>query len=297
VIFTPDRRQGTLFHLAALVILSGVGLLGLLLAADTGSSPLFLLFLAPALLALSLIPWFIYRYFSLRNAQYTLEREGLRLRWGLRIEEIPMENVLWVRPVSELGIPMPLPRLRWPGAVIGSRSLPEDEEVEYLAGQTHDLVLIATPGRGFAISPADPPAFLHAFQHFLELGTLAQLPARSVYPASLLGRVWTNRAARGLVLVGLGLSLALWIMVAVAIPTREQVLLGFSQSGQTSTLAPAVRLVLLPVLNTGFVVIDLLIGLFFFRRENGQSLAYLLWTAGVVTPLLFLLAVAFILAA
>jgi hypothetical protein len=51
------------------------------------------------------------------------------------------------------------------------------------------------------------------------------------------------------------------------------------------------RLLLLPVINTFFVLADLSMGLFFFRREESQPFSYLLWGSGVLTPLLFLIAV------
>jgi hypothetical protein len=82
-----------------------------------------------------------------------------------------------------------------------------------------------------------------------------------------------------------------------------------------------VRLLLLPVVNALFVLANLLLGLFFFRRGEARSadnlpeeerpklttnplkpgggkvLAYLLWGGGVLTPFLFLAAVYFILRA
>jgi hypothetical protein len=46
---------------------------------------------------------------------------------------------------------------------------------------------------------------------------------------------------------------------------------------------------LLPVLNGLFFLADLLLGLFFFRREETRPLAYLLWMCSVmVSGLLFL---------
>jgi hypothetical protein len=174
-------------------------------------------------------------------------------------------------------------------------------QVEFLAAQTRPLVLVATPGRIYAISPDDPKGFLQRYQHFSELGSLAPLPARSVFPSFLLARVWATRPARYLILGGLALSLILLIWVSLAVPERPAVSLGFTPESLPTEPVPSVRLLLLPVLNIFFYLANLLAGLYFFRAEGEPEasvklpLAYLLWGSGVLTPLLFLLGVLFIL--
>ena len=58
---------------------------------------------------------------------------------------------------------------------------------------------------------------------------------------------------------------------------------------------PAVRLLLLPVLNGLLVLADLLVGVIYFRNEANRPLAYLVWGFAVLSPLLFLVSVGFIL--
>jgi hypothetical protein len=246
---------------------------------------------------MGIVPLLTYRLYALRNSLYVLERDGIRIRWGLRAEEIPMTSVLWVHLRSELGTPLPLPRLRWPGAVLGVRHWPGAGNVEFLASNARNLVLVSTPERIFAISPADPEIFLHTFDRFTEMGSLTPLEARSVYPTFLLTRVWRARAARVLLLASLVLSLSLLVWVSLTIPSRLQIYLGFKPDGTFGDPVPAVHMLLLPVVNTIFVLIDSILGLFFFRREESQPYSYLLWGMGVLTPFLFLMAVFFILQA
>jgi hypothetical protein len=265
--------------------------------------PAFLLYLVPALLALAVVPFLAYRAYAMWRASYILEREGLHINWGLRSEEIPMSTVRWVRLSGEMQGPLPMPFLRWPGAVLGVRRMPDGEEVEFLAAQTHPLVLVATPKRIYAISPHDPGEFLKRYQHFSELGSLAPAPARSVFPSFLLARVWSRSPARYLLLAGLGLSLVLLAWVGLAIPSREAISLGFTPEGVPAEPVPSVRLLLLPVLNLVFYLASALAGMYFFRSESlleanvRLPLAYLLWGSGVLTPLLFLFGVYFILRA
>jgi hypothetical protein len=290
-LFLPQRRPGLFFHIGAILLFLAVAGLGLWQAAGAVIGPVFLVYLLPSLLAVLVVPLLAYRTYALRSAFYILERDGIRLRWGLRFEDIPMPSVLWVHPASELASSLPLPWLRWPGAVLGTRHLAGAGLLEFLAASTKNLVLVATPERVYAISPADAQGFLQAYQRFTEMGSLSPLAGRSIYPTLLLSQVWETRPARYLLLASLALSLVLLVWVSLTIPSRQQVYLGYDPSGIAGDAAPAVRLLLLPVINTFFVLTDLFLGLFFFRREESQPFSYLLWGSGVLTCLLFLAAV------
>jgi hypothetical protein len=296
-----------IFHLGAIAILTAIAAWGLWQASLTDSSPIFVLSLLPAVLAVIIVPILAYRLQALRSAFYLLERDGITLRWGLRSEEIPINDILWVRPASELGSELPLPWLRWPGAVIGTRTHDGGVPVEFMASESGQLVLIATKKGMFAISPPDPAAFLSTYHRVTELGSFSPLKARSVYPTFLLARVWRRRRARYILLAGLAINLLLLAWVVIVAPRRGQVILGFQRGGEP---VPAIQLLLLPVLSSFFYLVDFISGLFFYRRGvmllatpagTGPSpapnmvLAYLLWGSGFITALLFFAAVAYIL--
>ncbi len=294
-VFHPDKRRGTIFQIGAVVLLGAAGGWGLWQASQAVASPAFLFTLLPALMACIIVPLLIYRIYALHTAHYTLEREGAHLRWGLRTEDIPMDTVLWVRSVDELKIDLALPWLRWPGSILGVRSISGIGEVEYLASRSRRLILIATTQRVFAISPVDEIRFLRSFQRCMEMGSLSPLSPRSVYPTFLLARVWSSRPARFLLLGSLAFSMVLLITVSVGIATHAEVALGFDANGDPRDRVPAVRLMLLPVLSGFFVLADFLLGLFFYRREQSQALSFLLWVSGALTPALFWVSVLFIL--
>ena len=309
--FNPSRRVGIVFNTVVLAILLTVVGGGFLLATRAVVSLFFLIFLIPALVALSLMPVFLFRAYSLYRAQYILKRDGLSLRWGLRGEDIPMNEVMWVYPAHAWEYPLPRPRIYWPGSILGTRRLPNGGIVEYMAGDTQNLVLIATTGRMFAISPSNPDEFMRSYLSLAELGSLTPLRARSSYAASLLTRVWEARAARILLVSGIALSVLLLAFVGVALPFRDTVSLGFRPDGTPRDLVPSVQLILLPVLNISIYVADVLAGMFFYRQGEkklpaeqaptdgfqegggsianiGTEMAYLLWISSVVTGLLFL---------
>lgn len=299
-VFSPPRRGGNLFHIGLILILLAGGALGLYMASQAQIGPIFLLSLLPGVAAVILVPILAYNLYSLQTAYYILERDGLRLRWGLRFEEIPMNTIIWVHTQEELVVPLPFPFLRLPGAVVGNRQLdasrqPGAESVEYMASKTRGLVLIGTQERIFAISPQHSEQFLYIFQRLTELGSLTPLAARSVHPTFLLARLWASGWARLLILTSLVLSMALLIWVALAIPSHVQVNLGFHPDGSPGDTVPAVQLFLLPVLNSLIVLVDIIAGIFFFRRKETQDLSYLIWGSGAIIPVFFLAGAFFIL--
>jgi hypothetical protein len=293
--FYPARRRGFLFHLVAIgIFLAAVGY-GLWQASRVETALDFLLHLLLALVSGVIVPYLLYRLYALQGAYYLLQRDGLRLRWGLRIEEIPADQIEWIRLEHALKSPLPAPAFAWPGAVVGLRRISDGRVVEYMADRSRDLVYIATPQRVYAISPADPGDFILTYQRLTELGSLAPIAQRSVYPASLLARFGQDLPARLFLLASGLVSVAIWLVVAVAVPGRQQIALRFTAQGIPGDYAPAVRLFLLPVLNTFFWLADLVLGMFFYRRIEYQPLSYLVWGTSFFTAALFLAAVLFIL--
>jgi Bacterial PH domain len=295
IFFLPERRRGMLYQVAVMVLLAILGVLGLWQASQAVLGPSFVFSLLPLLIAFVGLPLLAYRVYALQTAYYAVQREGVRLRWGLRQEEIPISAILWVRPGEALKERLLFPWLRWPGALLGARPAPGLGNVEFMASGTRGLVCIGTVERIFAISPRDPAIFIQQFHRLTELGSLSPIPARTVYPGLLLRNVWASRPARLLLIAGFLLSLGLLVWSSLAIPSRVEVHMGFEPDGSPGDLVPVVQLLLLPVLNSVFFVTDLFLGLFFFRRESSQSLAYLAWGMGAVLPLLFATGLFFIL--
>lgn len=309
--FAPPRRQGLLFQAAIAVIFGSASLLSLFLMLRTPIGLEFILFVIAALVAAAFVPWAVYRWFALRGAVYLVERNGIRIRWGLRLEDIPMSSVRWVRSEADvrrqLGKRLPLPLGALPGAVLGVRQLADGTVLEYLASDFSRMVLVATDDRVFILSPAKVDDFLYLIQRLLELGTISPWQRRSRNPTFILGEVWRNRTAR--LLLGLGLigSLALLAWVSLMIPNLDEVYLGYVAEEPT----PAAFLLLLPLANGFFYVVDALGGLYFYRRSLppltptdahelspfsplGKLYAYLLWGCSLLTTVFFYFAISFV---
>jgi hypothetical protein len=292
--FTPPQRFGTLFQMLLIGVFLTAAALGLWQAVYTSIGPMLILYLFPAFLAVFLVPLLAYRIYGLRTAVYSLEREGIHLRWGLRVEDIPIDHILWIHKKEELESHLHLPWFHWPGSLLGTRRAEGMEEVEFMASRTQGLILIGTPEQIFAISPANPDLFLHTVSQIMEMGSLAPIPGRSIYPTNLMSRVWTSRLARWMLIGCILFSLLLLIWVSIAIPSRSQVILGFEPNSSPGDMVPASRLLLLPILSTSFVLINFFLGLFLYRKDKNQPLSLLLWGSSTLLPLIFLIGVIFI---
>lgn len=279
-IFRPPRRSGLLFHGLIFILLGAAGTLVFLAALRQPAGGFFVLLLLLALLLVAPLPWIVYRGVALSRAVYRLERDGLRLRWGLRGEDIPLPDIEWVRRPADLAAQLPLPPLRWPGAILGSVQVPDLGPVEYIASSTENLLLIATRQRIYAISPENPNTFLRSYQETLEMGSLTPLSSASVLPAAYLAQVWANPLARGLLTTGFLINLALLIIVGLILP---------NQPATALRDVPTAQFILLPILGVLFYVVDLVTGLFFYRRAEYNMIAYIVWISAVVTSGLLLL--------
>ncbi len=293
--FYPPRRAGTFFHLIAILLLIAGSVWGLWQATNAQVGPIFLFYLLPALLAVPLVPIFVYRLYTLQNANYTLERDHVRLQWGWRIETVPTNVILWVRPASDLEVPLQMPRIRWPGSILGSRNLPDGRAVEFLASQGNSLILLGTANQAYAISPSDPDGFLQAYGQLIELGSLNPSQAVSIQPSFLFARIWSSIPARLLLLTGAALSIAALVWAIIAIPRLSQISLGFTALGKPRDPLPAIQLMFLPVFSFFAYVVNSSLGLFFYRSDHNHPWAYLLWSTSVLVGILFLMAIHFIL--
>ncbi len=292
--FPPPKRNGLLLHAVIVVVLAALAVWAFFSLSRAPVGPTIVIYLLVILVTVPPLPWFGYRAFALLRADYVLDRDSLAFTWGLRVEDIPLNDIEWIRPVSDLSTPLPLPTFGLPGGILGTRRHPDLGTVEFIAATRKDLLLVATAKRTYAISPEDAATFLATFRRATELGSLAPAEPRSQYPSFLLSRAWELPLARFLWIIGLFLNLGLLAWVTFLIPSVSRVALGFDPAGVPYDPVPSVRLILLPLASSVLFVAGLISGLFLYRNEKQQPLAVIVWASSALSGLLFLLAVLFI---
>jgi hypothetical protein len=292
--FPPPKRRGLTVHGIILLVLTIIAAMGFVTLSSAEVGPSFLISLLIALFSFAPIPFFAYRAYSLWKADYHIDRDSLAIHWGLRVEDIPLSDIEWVRPAQDLTHPLTLPALPFPGGLLGLRRHPDLGLVEFLAADVKKLLLVATAKRIFVISPDNPALFAQTFARATEMGSLAPVEARSVYPSFVVSQAWENGLARYLWLAALFLNIGLFIWASLIIPSTPRVALGPQFIGSELETVPSSQLIIFPVASLLLVVTGWIAGLYFYRWEKERVLAFVIWGSGTLTSLLFLLAVLFI---
>src|SRR5512140_2716109 len=292
--FPPAKQFGMIVHVIMIGVLAGASAWGFINLINAQVGPMFVFYLLVALIAFAPVPFLAYRAYALLKADYYIDRDSLAILWGLRIEDIPLTDIEWVRPASDLTEPLALPRFRLPGGVLGRRRHPDLGSVEFIAASAKNLILIATSRHVFAISPKDAAALVRTFARATERGSLTPTEAKSVYPSFVITQAWENPVARFLWISGLLLNLGLVAWVGILIPSLSKVPFGFNPFGVPNVTVPSVQLILLPLISALMFIIGILAGLYFYRWDKERPLAFVIWISSALSALLFLIAVLFL---
>jgi hypothetical protein len=292
--FSPPKRRGLILHGALIIGLTLIAMIGFvnLTLADVG--PVFLFALLISLAAFAPILFFAYRAYSLWYADYRLDRDSLSINWGLRIEDVPLAEIEFIRSTDDLTAPLKLPSLSMPGGVLGMRRHPDLGMVEFLASDSKKLLLVATAKRVFVVSPENPAEFMQTFARATEMGSLTPAESKSVYPSFVIVQAWQSGLARYLWLTALLLNLGLFIWASLIIPSTPRVALGAQFAGSAIETVPSAQLIVFPLASLLLAVAGWIVGLYFYRLENERVLAFIVWGSSMLTGLLFLLAILFI---
>ncbi len=292
-LFPPYKRRGLLLHGLLLAGLAAASAWCFLMLSRQTLGLDFAIFLLAGLVAFAPIPLLAYRTYALFRASYVLNRDSLELRWGLRDEAIPLMDIEWVRPMSDLAHPLQVPAAMLPGAVLGLTRHRDLGVVEFLASERNDLLLVATARRVYAISPAQPSEFAQTFARAVELGSLSTAQAKSVYPSFVLAQAWRSGLARFLWLANIFLNIGLIMWVSLLIPSLSQVNFAVGRSPAAGAV-PSTQLVILPLLSGFLSLIGWGAGLYYFRWQEQRVLSMVIWASNALMTLTFLLAVLFI---
>jgi hypothetical protein len=154
----------------------------------------------------------------------------------------------------------------------------------------HTLVLYAA-GNAYAISPADHEVFVQDLEQRRNLGA-----TKSLTPTVEPGRIflyafWNDRTVRTLQLIALALNMFILAILAARYPLLgPTVPMRFNAIGQIAEPRPRHQVLFLPLAAFGLSLLNTVIGLAFYRRQ--QLGARLLQGASVVVQILFGVAVA-----
>jgi hypothetical protein len=292
--FPPPKQRGLIIHGMVILVLGIIASIGFINLTRADVGPIFLTSLLVALVSFAPIPFFAYRAYSLWHADYHLDRDSLAIKWGLRVEDIPLTDIEFIRSINDLTTPLSMPSLPIPGGLLGMSRHPDLGTVEFLAADSKKLLLVATAKRVFVISPDNPVKLTQTFARAIELGSLTPVESKSVYPSFVFTQAWESGLARYLWLTTLFLNLGLFIWASLIIPSTPLVALGPQFLGKALETVPSSQLIIFPVASLLLSMASWISGLYFYRWEKERVLAFIVWGSSMLMSLLFLLAVLFV---
>lgn len=286
--FTPRKTLGIGLGLLLVAVLVTAMALSIAQLGQGVIAPVSLLWIAVLLLALPLTLLVLNRMYGLVTAAYRVDRDGFYIRWGLSYEQVPLDDIMALRPgTGEEGSQRPSFGFWWPGCMVGSTQTEERRELEFFATTGSRMLVETRSGRALVITPPDPQVFQEDFFSATRMGSLEMIQARSERPNFLLTRLWADRTARALILTGMAIPLSLLgVLVLLAPSLPAQVPFGFGPSGEPQPLAPPGRLLLLPMIGGLIWLADLLFGSWFYTNSADRPVAYALWGASIVAGVL-----------
>lgn len=230
----------------------------------------------------------IYRIITIATTIYSLTRDALEVKWGLRRELIPMREIEWVHPVSDFETPLPLRFTLIRGSYYGETDIKGLGRTLFVATAPDQMVLIKLSQAYLVISPQDKLAFTDTFMQCSQLGNLQQIQPESENLKMLWGRVMDDRIAKRLLLGGAISFLLLILTTAIIVSQLQQVVWVSMET------VPSSRIFLLALIGLFFSILNTLTGLFLFLQERaGKTVVYLLWGWSILINVILNLAALF----
>lgn len=290
-IFETDSRHAFTSGVLAIAacVIAGLGLaVGVILLPITFLS---FIFGAIAFGLLVLAAWLGYQLYGLTHITYAVDRNAFVIRIGAVRHIVPMESVVRLARGAEFRN-IKARRLPLAGWWTGSGFQPEIGPIQFYATTPTETQYVLITERGsFGLSPYDAELFEQTFNAQMALGPSQRVAASSLAPLFLDQQVWSDRAAKVLLILGLAINLLAFGISAARYPVvPSQIVLHFNAAGIADRFGSTAQIFAPPAIALLLFVVNLVIGLLAHRR--GEPLAgYLIWGGNVVVQVAFLVAV------
>lgn len=286
--FSPPKGKSLAINGVVTAILIAVILFLLISGSMSVQGWLSILFIGVGLLLLIPLALAIYRIITIATTVYSLNRDTLEVKWGLRRELIPMREIAWIHPVSDFETPLPLGFTLVKGSYYGERTVNGLGKTLFVATAPDQMVLIKLSEAYLVISPEEITSFIESWKQFSQLGSLQQIEPESENLRMLWRRLMDDQVAKRL-LLGVAISfLVLLVSTAIIVGLLQQVVWVSMES------VPSPRLFLLPLISLFFNVLNTLTGLFLYLQERtSKTVVYLILGWSILINVIMTLAMIF----
>jgi len=279
----PFPRRTLTWLLALILGLSALLLLVQALRTPPGPDLVILLALAGLIGGLCIL--LLFRLLALKQLEYWVERDAIRIHWAGDIFTLPLHLIERIEPAAAAAA---RPQWsRWP-VLWASSPWSRAPETRFATREPEACLALITPAHTYLLSPADGPGFMAAVAARQELGP-ARLLRPQVQRANMrLHWFWRDPLAPWLIMGGLGLSLLLFALLIWRFPGLPAELpLHYAAAGIPDRFGPRQSLFLLPIITGLIWFINSVVGVILYERQ--RVAAYLLWGGALILQVLGLI--------
>ena len=286
--FSPPKGRSLIINGLVAALLVAAILFFLIYGSMTGQGWLSIVFIVVGLLLLVPLALVVYRIIAIATTVYSLNRDALEVKWGLRRELIPMSEIEWVHPVSDFETPLPLRFTLIRGSYYGETSIKGLGKTLFVASLPDLMVLIKLSQAYLVVSPQEKMAFVETYKQLAQLGSLQQIQPHSENLGMLWQRVMNDKVARRLLIGGAVSFLLLLITAGVIVGLLRQIVWVSLETVSSS------RLFLLALIGLFFSLTNTLTGLILYLQERtAKTIVYLIWGWSILINIILTLAMVF----
>ena len=277
---TPRERRLALAALAGLIGLTFL-LVALLLRVPLG--PATVLLGALWCVGVAGLGLLVYRLWQMHSLDYWLDRDAMHILWSGDELFIPMSSIKRIEAASpRLSISNPwwVWPVRWVHPRTPGVSWMSPRLFAYATRPASECLAVTTGGATYLVSPADPHAFLEAFESRQAMGAQRQV-FEDVAPAAWREHwLWRDPIARFLLAAGLLFGLFLLGYCIWSFPDLPAMMpLHFDAAGVADRISPRRALFLLPAITLLMWFLNVAIGYVLYEYERLAT--YLLFGNGL----------------
>jgi hypothetical protein len=211
-----------------------------------------------------------------------MDRNGLYITWLGNRAVVPLQQIESV----ESGVHLPRAAgdlLRSIGYYHGRGRLADGRVVHRFSSVPLERALVVhTAADSYAISPQDANGFVQELEQRRRLGAIQQLAPGVETGRAFSYAFWDNRAVRRTLALALLLNLALLGGLMLIYPSLPPLIdLRTDATGAATVLAPRHQILFLPLAGAALGLLNLGLGLTFYRREPVGALLLQLTSVGV----------------
>ena len=290
--YQPPRALGLM--VGAVLIAWSLGI-ATLLVLGTLDQPFGLLTLGTSMVTaacLGVAGVFAYWTYSLATLSYSLDRNGLVIRWGITRQVIPLGAIERLVPGTSVGVPQ-VRGVSWMGCHIGHAQIPRIGDVLFYS--THQMpeqvLYVMTTERNYAISVPDPAGFAKQIQLRQDLGPTADVTHHVERAFSLAQGFWGDHLGWFLAVTGIGVCAAAWLALAYQygdLPGTVHVFFPPTEVVPLSDTNAKEILIAVPRAATFVLAANLAAGVLMYAWD--RAVARMLFGAGIAVQIGFLVA-------